>query len=189
MVSQFKVVPSPDALGTSVYFNYDQWDGYQVDRNKLLNFIGDNNLANVVVRTGDIHSSWAHDLTTDPNNPLVYNPGLAGVSESTGSVGVEYVVPSVTSPGFEAIPTFPATNVAVLVPNPQLKYFEGTRRGYCVLDITPARLQCEWYFVPSIAVPADGEAFGAAWGCNDGSKRQSQGVATAAIAGAPPLAP
>jgi alkaline phosphatase D len=189
MVSQFKVVPGPDATGTSVFFNYDQWDGYQVDRNRLLDFIASNDIDNVVILTGDIHSSWAHELTTDPNNPLVYNPGIAGVAESTGSVGVEYVVPSVTSPGFEQIPTFPATNSAVLAPNPQLKYFEGTRRGYCVLDVTPARLQCEWYYVPQIATRADGESFGAAWGCNDGSRRQSEGAQTTPVAGAPALAP
>jgi len=189
MVSQFKVVPGPDATGTSVYFNYDQWDGYQADRNRLLNFIGDNNLDNVVVLTGDIHSSWAHELTTDPNNPAVYNPGIPGLVDSTGSVGVEYVVPSVTSPGFEQVPTFPTTNEAVLVPNPQLKYFDGTQRGYCVLDITPARFQCEWYFVPQIDTRAEGESFGAAWGCDDGSRRQSEGAQTAARADAPALAP
>ncbi len=189
MVSQFKVVPSGDATGTSQYFNYDQWDGYQADRTKLFNLMADNAIDNVVVLTGDIHSSWAHELTPDPNNPLVYNPGIAGVVESTGSLGVEYVVPSVTSPGFEQIPTFPTTDDAVLVPNPQLKYFDGTQRGYCVLDITPARFQCEWYYVPQITTAADGEAFAAAWGCDDGSRRQSEGTATLPVAGAPPLAP
>ena len=189
MVSQFNVVPGPDATGTSVYFNYDQWDGYQADRNRLLNFIGDNRISNVVVLTGDIHSSWAHELTIDPNNPQVYTPGIAGLVESTGSLGVEYVVPSVTSPGFEMVPTFPTTNEAVLVPNPQLKYFEGTQRGYCILDITPTRLQCEWYYVPQIATSADGESFAAAWGTDDGSQRQSEGTATTPIADAPALAP
>ncbi len=189
MVSQFKVAPGPDATGTSVYFNYDQWDGYQADRARLFDFISGNSISNVVVLTGDIHSSWAHELTPDPNNPLVYTPGIPGVVESTGSLGVEYVVPSVTSPGFEQIPTFPTTNEAVLVPNPQLKYFEGTRKGYCILDITPARLQCEWYYVPQITTSAEGEAFGAAWGSDDGSMRQSEGAATTPIAGAPPLAP
>ena len=189
MVSQFKVAPGPDASGTSVYFNYDQWDGYQVDRNRLLNFIGDNNLDNVVVLTGDIHSSWAHELTIDPNNPLVYNPGIPGATQSTGSVGVEYVVPSVTSPGFEQVPTFPTSNDAVLAPNPQLKYFEGTRKGYCILDITPTRFQCEWYYVPQILTAAEGETFGAAWGTDDGSQRQSEGTATTPVADAPQLAP
>lgn len=189
MVSQFKVAPGPDATSSSVYFNYDQWDGYQADRARLFNFIESNDIANVVVLTGDIHSSWAHELTPDPNNPLVYTPGIPGVLPSTGSLGVEYVVPSVTSEGFEKVPSFPTTNDAVLAPNPQLKYFDGTRRGYCLLDITPERLQCEWYFVPQIATSADGEAFGAAWGCNDNDRRQTEGTATTAIAGAAPLAP
>ena len=190
MVAQFKLAPGFEATAdAALYFNYDQWDGYQADRNRLFDFLASNNIANAVVLTGDIHSSWAHELTPDPNNPAVYNPGIPGLIESTGSLGVEYVVPSITSPGFEQIPTFPATNDAVLVPNPQLKYFEGTKRGYCLLDITPERLQCEWYYVPQIASSADGESFGAAWGCNNGSKRQSEGTATAAIASAPPLAP
>jgi alkaline phosphatase D len=194
MVAPFKLAPGINgAAGGGQYFNYDQWDGYQADRSKLFNFMRSNSLNNVVILTGDIHSSWAHDLTEDPNNPAVYNPGVIAngtvVSASTGSVGVEYVVPSVTSPGFEQIPGFSNADESVLAPNPHLKYFDGTRRGYCVMDITPARFQCEWWYVPQIATRADAESFGAAWKCDHNSKRQSPSTVSAPVMGAAGLAP
>ncbi len=46
-------------------FNVDAWDGYQVARDRLMTFLADNSIANPVVLTGDIHSSWAADLKSD----------------------------------------------------------------------------------------------------------------------------
>ena len=51
--------------------NDDQWDGYTNDRKKLYNIILNNNIQNVVVLTGDIHTAWAMDL---PYNTATYNP-------------------------------------------------------------------------------------------------------------------
>lgn len=106
MFGQLKVVGIPSAAavpGLSLvpvagnggqYLNGDQWDGYQAERSAVFAHLADKGIDNVVVLTGDIHTSWAMDLTPDPNNPVAYNP-LTGA----GSLAVEYVCTSVTSPG------------------------------------------------------------------------------------------
>jgi predicted secreted hydrolase len=57
------------------------------------------------------------------------------------------------------------------------------------MDITPARFQCEWWYVPQIATRADAESFGAAWKCDHNSKRQSPSTVSAPVMGAAGLAP
>ena len=69
--------------------NDDQWDGYDYERNRLYDSIINNTVNNIVVLTGDIHTSWVNDI------PL----SNYDASNCTGSIGVEYVVTSVTSPG------------------------------------------------------------------------------------------
>jgi len=69
--------------------NSDQWDGYQADQSKLINHFASRpaDAGDVVVLTGDIHSSWAMDI------PTKLGPAYT-------SAGVEFVCPSVTSDGF-----------------------------------------------------------------------------------------
>ena len=50
--------------------NNDQWDGYNAERKKLYDIILNNNIKNVIVLTGDIHTAWAMDL---PYNTATYN--------------------------------------------------------------------------------------------------------------------
>src|SRR5690606_40682158 len=54
-------------LGTnSMPFNYDQWDGYPAARQRLFDSVRAAGAENLVVLTGDIHSSWALELHDDP---------------------------------------------------------------------------------------------------------------------------
>src|SRR4029453_12695959 len=39
--------------------NPDAWDGYNADREQLVNYLRAHELSNVVFITGDIHTSWA----------------------------------------------------------------------------------------------------------------------------------
>ncbi len=45
--------------------NVDAWDGYAPARERLFRHIADHSIDNVVVLTGDIHSSWGSDLTLE----------------------------------------------------------------------------------------------------------------------------
>jgi alkaline phosphatase D len=132
--------PSPNGLPGQV-FNPDQWDGYQADQQALLEAMR-TSATNPVVLTGDIHSSWANDLPTDP---AAYRAGRAT------SVGVEFVCPSVTSDGFKEVLGSAATATAVTAAfqaaNPWVRYLEGIGHGFAVLDVTPERVQTDFFFI------------------------------------------
>ena len=175
MFGQLKVVGIPDATavpGLSLipvagnggqYLNGDQWDGYQAERSAVFAHLADNSIDNVVVLTGDIHTSWAMDLTPDPNNPVAYNP-LTG----EGSLAVEYVCTSVTSPGLDQLA--PIQDAISLV-NPHIKYVDLAEKGYMLFDVTPERVQGEWWYVSTIAERGGTEAFATGFPVAAGSNR------------------
>jgi len=121
--------------------NKDQWDGYNYERQRIMDYIYGMNIKNTVMLTGDIHTSWANDV---PNSTL----GSYGAN-GQGSAFVEYVTPSVTSPstnGFLA-----GLGASALYPmNTHMKWIDLEHRGYVLLDITPQRVQGDWYFVDNI---------------------------------------
>lgn len=131
MLAQFDF----DARPGEQLFNVDQWDGYVAARKRLLNFLEQRQPSNPVVITGDIHSSWVHDLKTDFNNPL------------SATVGTEFVGTSITS-------EFPANFIpavqAALSDNPHTKFFDGAYRGYVRCLLTRELWQSDYRAVSSI---------------------------------------
>ena len=129
----------PLGFGTPV-FNPDQWDGYQDDQREVTAAM-ERSASDTVVLTGDIHSSWANEIPVDP-----------GTYRATGdSAAVEFVCPSVTSDGFREVlgseAAAEATTTALQVSNPNIKYLNGIGHGYAVLDVTPTRVQTDFWFI------------------------------------------
>lgn len=156
-----------------VVINADQWDGYQAERKAIFNHIRQNNIENMVVLTGDIHSSWVMDLPRDPDNLLDYNP-LTG----QGSLGVEFVATSVTSSGFDAVPgltQLPELINAIRLTNPHMQYIEGTRRGYLVMDVSRDQTRGEYYYVSTIAERGGSEELAAQYSVAAGASHITRG--------------
>ncbi len=161
--------------------NNDQWDGYSHEQSVLRDFL-EAQTDNFVVITGDIHTSWANDI-----------PGSNYEAESgEGSVAVEYVVTSVTSPGLDDINLSPNFIMGI---SPHTKYVNLDRRGFVILDINADRVQGDWYYVSDIAEEEYAANFATGWYSNHGENKlnNSTGVATQAseamIYTRPPLAP
>jgi alkaline phosphatase D len=190
MFAQLKAVAGANAAGGGVYFNSDQWDGYQPARDRVYDVIKGGNgqpaVNNVVVLTGDIHSSWAADLTQDPNNANVasggYNPATG-----EGSRAVEFVGTSITSPGV-ADPTGAIAN-SLKPANPHFKYINLDKRGYMLVDITHQRALAEWWFVDTVAAPSSTEIFGVAYATESGTNHLVAASQTTPRANPPALAP
>lgn len=167
MFGQLKVVGAPNALGTSLYLNPDQWDGYAPARERIHAVMAGTAthpaVGNVVVLTGDIHTSWAMDIARDPNNPAAYNP-VSG----QGSLAVEFVTPSVTSPGLEQLQQI---QDGIRTQNPHIKYVDLAKKGYLLLDIKPERVNGEFWYVDTIATTSAEETFGTAFAVADGQNR------------------
>lgn len=158
-------------------FNQDQWDGYRAARGRFYDRAEAS--GNVVVLTGDIHSSWAFDLAADPAGG--YDP-----ADGTGSVGVEFVAPAISSPGFP----FNAA-AALLATNPHLKWIDVDQRGYVLVDVDSERVQASWWFVEDVESTAGGaEVLGAVWAVRDGTNFLVEEDSPAEPpADPPPLAP
>ncbi len=144
------------------FLNSDQWDGYQADQARLVGHLGGlpTSAGDAVFLTGDIHSSWAIEMPRDRTS-------YAGTG---ASVAVEFVCPSVTSDGFYEIaaggtPTPVNTTAAlggaragagaVQATNPWIKYLDGVGHGFTLVDVTPERVQADFYLtpVPTVAQP------------------------------------
>lgn len=153
-------------IGGGMKINFDQWDGYQTSRRRLLNRIQSMALDNVIVLTGDIHSSWAMDVSLDPGNPAVYNRFTG-----EGSLAVEFVTPAVSSP---AAPTKGLSDLAMaaLIPlNPHLKWVDLFHRGYIVLDITPEQCKADWFHVNTVRSREHIEKFARSYLTQSGNNR------------------
>ncbi len=154
-----QVMMSPlKAFGVTV--NKDQWDGYTYERNKLFDSITTNNINNLVVLTGDIHTSWVNDIP------------LSGYDASgcQNSLGVEFVVTSVTSTSFN----LPISVSLIKFSNPHIQYADITKRGYMILDVTKAKVQGDYYYMNDVEDIAIGEYFGDAYYVNDNEKCANQ---------------
>ena len=168
--------------GGQTLFNLDQWDGYRPARQRLFDGVRDNGVNNLVVLTGDIHTSWANELTQNPWDPAAYNPATGA-----GAVGVEFVTPGVSSPGI-LNPVEAAQTAAFLRSvSPHMKFAELNKRGYVLLDIDHERVQGEFWHVATVDSVSRVETLAAAFVDEAGTNRlQPVSAATPARAGADP---
>lgn len=122
------------AFGLAV--NGDQWDGYPAERNKIMSFVMANDVKNVAVLTGDIHTAWANDVPTANYN-----------SNGNGSAFVEFVTTSVTSPGS---PLGGLGVGTIKLANPHIKYINLDKKGFLILDVNQNKIQSDYFFLNSI---------------------------------------
>ncbi len=126
--------------------NPDQWDGYAPARQRLFDHLQQQGIKNNVVLTGDIHSTWCSDLTSNPWDSASYD-----AASGRGVLGVEFTSPAITSPGSTLDPAAAAERANQFRSmSPHFKYLELQRRGYGVLDLTPERAQGEIYHIDTV---------------------------------------
>jgi alkaline phosphatase D len=109
----------------------DGWDGYPRARERLLQGVRDARVADVVSLGGDVHRHVAAQLRLAPNDSA--SPVLAS----------EFVTSSISSRGLPE-----AVMQAVRSSNPDLLHARSDERGYALVDVTPALLQCEFRATP-----------------------------------------
>ena len=155
--------------------NNDQWDGYPAERDSLYDHVVTNSIDNMVVLTGDIHTSWANDLPGENYN----------ANTGAGSVGVEYVVTSISTLSSPV----PIPGGVIGAVNPHIKYADLSQKGYLILDLTEEAAQSDWYYVTDVSSPTFTSSWGTGWKTNDGDNHLSEATAEAPAGNYPPLAP
>ena len=146
--------------------NPDSWDGYPLTRERIFDLWERQGIRDNVVLTGDLHSSWAIEVPRDPRDRSAYDPATG-----SGSLGVEFVTPGISSPG--PVPPSGADRAArtVLDENPNVRWVELAGRGYALLDVDHERVQSEWYHVDTVSQPSRSERFVAGYRAHRGSGR------------------
>lgn len=127
-----------DSRFNGAVLNYDQWDGYPSQRQRILQHLADAAVPNVVVVTGDIHLAAVAQLRAG-------DPGV-GIP-----VGVEFVTTSISSEGLIG-----AELTDVLKSFPDLVDAELSHRGYSLHTVTPERWTAEYRVVTDVS-QADSE--------------------------------
>ncbi|KAI0131004.1 phosphodiesterase/alkaline phosphatase D precursor [Daldinia grandis] len=137
-----------ESLATSeeLPFNYDQWDGYQANRNRTFKTLYENGIENNVFLAGDSHASWVSDLVWLDEHP--YDP-VTG----SGSVGVEFAGSAVSSPSpigqnvtLDAAIAFSGW---LTTANEELQWQDLYYRGYYELSISHEKVDAAFFGVPT----------------------------------------
>lgn len=129
-------------INTTLPYNLDAWDGYYVNREIIFGTAKAYG-KNLVVLSGDTHNSWANEL-----------------KDSGGaSVGVEFAVTSVSSPGMEAYLNLTSTQQAMQLEGAltllvdDLKYVNLNNRGFMEVVYTKENATCHWHYVANYDSP------------------------------------
>jgi alkaline phosphatase D len=142
--------------------NTDQWDGYPGSRTKVLDMIEKNNIDNVAILTGDIHSSWAMDISRDP------------FEDNPKSLAVEFVTPSVTSPAVTDPVEAKERAEGIMQALPHLHFVDLNLHGYISISINKVRIKSSWKFVDTVLSTDYQEYTAATLICDSGSARLRQ---------------
>ena len=117
-ITQQIVFSNVDFGGSLV--NFDQWDGYPKARQRILDFIVDEQLENVVVLSGDIHLGGLGDLAAIADDET--SPVIATEVVTTSITSAANVPPEAIEPALGSLPL--------------LKYINAHSRGYVSHEIT-----------------------------------------------------
>jgi alkaline phosphatase D len=117
----------------------EKWDGYPLDRKKILDFIAARRLVNTVVITGDVHQNFVRNVPPDY------------VRLDAPPIATEFIGTSITSGGDRALTTVYGGNAN----NPHLR-FQDNHHGYVRCTVSPDLWRTDYRVVPTVVQTDDG---------------------------------
>jgi alkaline phosphatase D len=137
IAQQTLMAPAGTERGNGIVHWTDGWDGYPAARARLMDSIAARKPANPVVISGDVHASYVANLHAQP-----------GRGESP-VIATEFCGTSITSQGPDA-----KRVQALLDVNPHIRFGEGTRRGYVLVNAGRDKLVADYRVVETVKVKA-----------------------------------
>lgn len=143
--------------------NQDAWDGYTAERAELMNYILANDIENVAILTGDIHTFFAGKATTTGNN-------------SGTPAAPEFVGGSATSLGLPEATGFPAAALGAIAAaqDQHVSFYDFEKRGYMIIEAKPDELTCEFKSVDALTQGAGAPASLAKFRVDPGDRTPTQ---------------
>jgi alkaline phosphatase D len=146
-------------VGNQTLLLIDQNDGYGPYRTRIMKMLAERK--NPIVLSGDIHSSWVSDLRVDFDRP------------ETPAIAAEFCSTSISSdfdPRLDAIVKSQLPTAA-----PQVKHFNGAKRGYTRHTITPSSWTCDYRLVDDVKHgPTSPVSTETSWVVENGGKSPQQ---------------
>ena len=124
--------------GPGVSLNMDKWDGYPLDRQRLLDCLESRGKKDAVILTGDNHNHWVMELRKDH------------AKENTPPLTTEFLGTSISSTGDGSKQR--ETYAKVLPDNPHARYL-NSQRGYVRCLITPNQWRTDFLTLPYVSKP------------------------------------
>lgn len=153
----------------------EDWNGFLDERQRIVD--GMAAIDNVVVLTGDVHQSYASEIPTKPSRYLL----------DRKSAAVEFITPGVASPSLptqinQVAPGIGTLFDAVLttndrLANPWVKYSEGFKAGYLVVDFNGSRAHADWHHLDDSTLPESAAKVAASYQTVRGTKRVTKAAA------------
>lgn len=134
--------------GAEPQYFLESWDGYNAERQEILQWVRDQQTPNPVVLTGDYHANFVNEVKPDPWDPAspVVAPELLATAISSGLFGYDY-----------------------RAANPQVQWFEGEHHGYLDCEVTPDEIRARFRFVGDVHDPGSPVTTGAEWAIEPGA--------------------
>jgi len=162
------------------FVDFDDWDGYRANRQRVLDNLYRNKISNTIILSGDSHANWVSDLA-HPNDTTTYNP-LTG----EGAIGVEFAGTAVTSPSAFGVGAPPAATDPIsalfVAGNPDLQWSEGSFRGFFTLTIDSKEVNATYYAMSDISTPNLNSFVSAVFNVKTGKNKLSRPVAGGKVA-------
>jgi alkaline phosphatase D len=138
LATQVPIAPMGRMREGALEQSMDKWSAYQVDRDRLLDFLHARRIRNPISIVGDVHVNWLADLRT-----RYYDDGGA-------VVGAEFVGTSISSGGDGR--NVNEGTAQMMSVNPHVKFFNG-QRGYVRCAVTPSRWTADYRVVEYVTRP------------------------------------
>lgn len=122
LVQQTLFAPRDLRVGPGELYWTDGWDGYPAARQRLIDLIAAARPNNPVFLGGDVHEFYVAEIKREARHG------------DSPTIATEFCGTSITSR------PAPLVN-GLLAENPHIKLYDPSRRGYTLLDVTPARLE------------------------------------------------
>lgn len=119
-----------------IYVNFDDWNGYFAERDRLTSHIADEAVSGVAFLTGDIHHFFQSPVRLGIDGP---------------PVAQEFVCGSIASRGVDHLQPLAAELSQVLRSmNPAFRYADLEHRGFGMVECTPERMAVDYVTVDAL---------------------------------------
>lgn len=119
-----------------IYVNFDDWNGFFADRDRLTTHLADEGVSDVAFVTGDVHHFFQAPVRRELDGPVIAQEYTCG---SVSSRGVDFVPPA-------------AGELANLVrgADPGFAFTDFEHRGFGLLECTPERMSVDFVRVDAL---------------------------------------